>query len=447
MQRLFKACPLHSKPRANGFECGKEGPPRRFTTAINAARAFAARLCLQPIPVRFLTAATRHQALTLFAAFCAVLVSIFPVPPATAEPLRVVYGFDREFPPFTYEEPGGKAAGFEIELVDAVFHEADVKIFHRPMLWERVGIELANGEINLTTGMVRTEQRSRLYLFSEAATFRLPIRMFTKTYNRYPDISRLRGQTVGVEQASYPAVLLEQYGGFNIKLFRNRGEAIRALYNDEVQAYCGPVPNTYYLINTRNYGGITSMGAPLGVAELRAAFSRERGDVRSAFDEGLKKVIDSGEYDRLYRKWFVREIGDQEGDVMLESARRASIAAYAPYGGKGAGAAVLTATGKVYSACTMENADLSLTVSALRAAVAAAVAAGEYELRAAVLVDQKGAFMQPAPEDLQTLGEFGRGVLLVLGRENGRYAAKMTAEILPGLMLRDIELRPPPLPE
>ncbi|MDR1489628.1 MAG: transporter substrate-binding domain-containing protein [Desulfovibrio sp.] len=379
--------------------------------------------------------------------FCAALIHLFPIRTAKAEPLRVVYGFDREFPPFTYEEPGGKAAGFEIELVDAIFHESGAQIFHRPMLWDRVGIELANGGINLTTGMVRTEQRTRLYLFSEAATFRLPIRMFTKTYNRYPDISQLRGQVVAVEQASYPAVLLEQYGGFNIKLFRNRGAAVRALYNDEVQAYCGPVPNTYYLVNTRNYGGITSMGAPLGVAELRAAFSRERGDILRVFDEGLKKLIDSGEYDRLYRKWFVRDVGDQEGDVMLESARKASIAAYAPYEGKGAGAAVLTATGKVYAACTMENADLSLTVSALRAAAAAAVAAGDYELRAAVLVDKKGAFMQPAPGDLQTLGEFGRGVLIVLGRENGRYAAKMVAEILPGLVLRDVELRPPPLPE
>ena len=34
--------------------------------------------------------------------------------PNKGEPVRVVYGFDREFPPFTYDEPGGQPAGFGI---------------------------------------------------------------------------------------------------------------------------------------------------------------------------------------------------------------------------------------------------------------------------------------------------------------------------------------------
>ncbi|MDR0339506.1 MAG: transporter substrate-binding domain-containing protein, partial [Desulfovibrio sp.] len=323
------------------------------------------------------------------ALFFLTLISLAVLPllsARAAEPLRVVYGFDREFPPFSYEEPGGKATGFEVELMEAVFNQPDVNLMFRPLQWEQVTLELSNGVINLTTGMVRTEQRAKLYQFSTAPTFGLQIRLFTKVYNRFASSMMLRGQTVAVEQGSYQHRLLESIGGFNIKTFPGRVDGLRALYNDEVAAYCAPVQNTYYYINKLNYGAITTVGTPLGLTEMRAAVARNRGDILRRLNEGLEQVIKSGEYDRLYRKWFVRELSGQERALMLQTATRAAIPAYVPYGKKGFGAAVLAATGKVYSACSVENADLALSLSAMRAAVARAIADGEFELRAAVLV-------------------------------------------------------------
>ncbi|MDR2125037.1 MAG: transporter substrate-binding domain-containing protein [Desulfovibrio sp.] len=353
--------------------------------------------------------------------------------------MRVVYGFDREFAPFTYEEEGGKPAGFEIELVDAVFRGTEAEVFHRPMQWSRIGLELGNGGINLTTGMVRTEQRAKLYLFSEQPLFRLQIRLFTKLYNRRPSIDLLRGQEVAVEQGSYPDTLLEQYGGFNIKKFKSRAAAVRALHNDETQAYCGPVQNTYFLINKQRYGAITTIGTPLGITEMRAAFNRSRGDIKSLFDEGLRRVVASGEYDRLYRKWFVRELNDREKELMLRAAISAAVPAYVPYGRKGSGAAVLTASGKVYAACNMENADPRLNLSALRGAVAKAVSDGEFELRAALLTDPSGTPLKFSPEDLQVLSEFGRGVLILTGKAQGGLESVMLSRLLPNPVYRDVE--------
>ena len=73
-----------------------------------------------------------------------------------------------------------------------------------------------------------------------------------------------------------------------------------------------------------------------------------------------------------------------------KAAMLGAVPAYAPYGQKGQGAAVLTATGKVYTACTVENADQPLTISALSGAVSRAVSEGEFELRAAVVVTPEG---------------------------------------------------------
>lgn len=383
----------------------------------------------------------RSSRLTVRLLLLAALIALAAIPDARgAEPLRVVYGFDREFPPFTYEDPGGKATGFEIELMQAVFHGSNAELFFRPLHWERVALELSSGVITLTTGMIKTEQRSKLYLFSDKPTFPLQIRLFTKIYNRFPSALLLRGQMVSVEQGTYQHRLLQEIGGFNIKTFASRVDGLRALYADEVAAYCAPVQNTYYYINKLNYGAITTVGTPLGITEMRVAVTRERGDVQRLVNEGMARIMASGEYDRLFRKWFVRELSDQERDLMLATATSAAVPAYTPYGKKGQGAAVLTATGKVYSACTVENADPALFLSALRGAVSRAVADGEFELRAAVVVNPDGSVILPGPEDLQVLHEFGRGILVINATSPGTHETRMVAELLPNPVLRETGL-------
>lgn len=373
----------------------------------------------------------------LLLALTAVVLAKSPAYAADAkkEPVRVVYGFDREFPPFTYEDPGGEPVGFEIELVRAIFHGTNASLVFRPMQWERIGLELSAGTISLTSGMVRTQQRSQLYLFSDKPSFPLQIRLFTKIYNRFPALSLFRGQKVGVEQGSYQHRLLESYGGINIKTYPGRVDGLRALYLDEIAAYCAPVQNAYYYINKLNYGAITTVGTPLGITEMRIAVNRNRGDILRMVNEGLARVKASGEYDRLYRKWFVRELGAEEQEALTKVAKEASISAYVPYGKKGSGVALLTATGKVYSACAVENAASALSLSAMQGAVAKAVADGEFELRAAVTVDQEGNILSPTAGDLQTLYEFGPGILLLTGKET-----HMVSELLRTPVIKDVGL-------
>lgn len=357
-----------------------------------------------------------------------------------AEPVRITYGFDREFPPFSYEDPGGIPVGFEIELVRAIFHGTNANLAFRPLQWERISLELSSGAIHLTTGMVRTEQRAKFFLFSKTPTFPLQIKLFTKIYNRFPSAAMLQGQAVSVEKGSYQHRLLEAAGNFNIKTYQNRMDALRALFRDEVSALCAPVQNTYYYINKLEYGAITTVGTPLGITEMRVAVNRGRGDIQRMVDEGMQRVRASGEYNRLYRKWFVRELTGQERSLMLRAAALAAVPSYAPYSKKDYGAAVLTATGKVYSACAVENADPAANISALQGAVARAVSDGEFELRAAVITDAKGVLQNPTPEELQILHEFGYGVLLVQEPEKGRYAESMAAELLPNPTVRDTGL-------
>ncbi len=75
-----------------------------------------------------------------------------------------------------------------------------------------------------------------------------------------------------------------------------------------------------------------------------------------------------------------------EDAKILTLARVAQQRSYAPYSGGGQGAAVRDVDGRTYAAATVENADPTLTTSAVRAALAAAVSSGARKFEAVALV-------------------------------------------------------------
>jgi cytidine deaminase len=81
-------------------------------------------------------------------------------------------------------------------------------------------------------------------------------------------------------------------------------------------------------------------------------------------------------------------------DTLKRAAIKARTNAYAPYSGFTVGAAIQTESGAVFTGCNVENASYGATICAERAAMAAAVAAGERGLVALAITSPA---KQPTP--------------------------------------------------
>lgn len=111
----------------------------------------------------------------------------------------------------------------------------------------------------------------------------------------------------------------------------------------------------------------------------------------------------------------VRLTNDQASKLMSE-ARKAAAMAFAPYSSVRVGAAALTASGKIFLGCNIENASYGLTVCAERVAIQNAVSAGEREILALAVFSPDIPNITPCGACRQVMAEFapGKGGQLVV---------------------------------
>ena len=127
------------------------------------------------------------------------------------------------------------------------------------------------------------------------------------------------------------------------------------------------------------------------------------------------------------------KITDKE---LYSLAEKAAQGAYAPYSGFFVGAALLSADGRVFTGCNIENASYSVTVCAERTALFSAVAAGVREFSAiAVAGGRMGDTSSPCPPCgvcRQALAEFCDSTLpVILSDGEGGVVRHTLGEILP----------------
>lgn len=124
-------------------------------------------------------------------------------------------------------------------------------------------------------------------------------------------------------------------------------------------------------------------------------------------------------------------LANEERQRLITAAIDARKWAYAPYSDYAVGAALLSASGRIYEGVNVENAAYPMTICAERVAVFKAVSEGERQFVAIAVVTKNGG--TPCGACRQVLAEFGLDTTVLIADEEGNLVlSSSVGELLPG---------------
>jgi cytidine deaminase len=116
---------------------------------------------------------------------------------------------------------------------------------------------------------------------------------------------------------------------------------------------------------------------------------------------------------------------------LIEAAKNARLQSVAPFSNFRVGAAVRTASGKVYTGCNVESASYGLTVCAERVAIWKALSEGERQFTELAVVADTEMLTPPCGTCRQIIWEFARGANIVFANLDGQTEEFHIADLLP----------------
>ena len=125
------------------------------------------------------------------------------------------------------------------------------------------------------------------------------------------------------------------------------------------------------------------------------------------------------------------ELTPEQRSMLVDAACQVRAWSYSPYSHYAVGAALLTASGRVYDGVNVENASFPLCICAERATIYKAVSHGEKEFIAIAVVTENGG--SPCGACRQVMAEFGLDAVVIIADSRGKIHQETTvSELLPG---------------
>lgn len=210
--------------------------------------------------------------------------------------------------PFEFIDKG-QVVGFDIDLMNAVAEEAGYKANISDVGWESIFQQIKSKSADVAiSGITATDERRQSYEFS------LPY-FVSKTALLVPEDSDItsvadikdKDKVVSVQNGSTAQIALEKVLGVNSPNIKKTTLSDQMLLNGQVDAMAGDDTSINEIIQQHP-------DKKLKVVYDDAVFTPEYfsmmypkdGDakVKADLDAALKKVIDSGKYAEIYKKWF-----------------------------------------------------------------------------------------------------------------------------------------------
>jgi len=213
------------------------------------------------------------------------------------------------FPPMNILDKDGNLAGFGKDLSDAVVKAIGGRVTHiHSAHWSQVLGWLDSGKADFIHDTGYTEDRDEFLDYSDPI-IEMPEVIFIRQ-DRY-DITgfdSLKGRTVACVNKHISHLYLQKFPEIKCHIVKTPVEGLYELVAGKVDAFVYPKQIILYLVQELRLGDkIKIVGEPLRTLTWSMVVKEGNEEVLRLLNEGISEVRETGEYKRIYNKWWARK--------------------------------------------------------------------------------------------------------------------------------------------
>lgn len=219
----------------------------------------------------------------------------------------LIVGTEATFAPFEFVDEKNVIVGFDIDVINFISKEIGQKVEIKNQPFETLVESLASKQIDIViAGMTITEERANKVLFSTAYYNASQVIVVRESESTISSTHDLTDKIIAVQVGTTGAMEAEAIKGSaehaDLKQFKRVNEAFMELQNGRADAVIidAPVAKNYIA----KLGGLKLAGEPFTDEEFGIAVHKENGALMEQINKALDKLVQSGEYDKLLKKWF-----------------------------------------------------------------------------------------------------------------------------------------------
>jgi His/Glu/Gln/Arg/opine family amino acid ABC transporter permease subunit len=226
-------------------------------------------------------------------------------------------GTDATYPPFETAE-GGQYSGFDIDLGTAIARELGVKPRFINAAFDGIFPALQNNIFDAVMSSVTiTPERSVSMLFSDPYYDSGQLIVVNQDRQGITTPDDLKGKSVGVQINTTAQFDLEKREGGKVAKYNTIDLALLDLRNRRIDAVVIDAPVAKYMI-FQSFRDLKTVGRRFTDEKFGIALAQDSDDLRLEINKALKKIKETGEYDRIHEKWF----GEAAERAAAEEAQR-----------------------------------------------------------------------------------------------------------------------------
>ena len=219
--------------------------------------------------------------------------------------LSLVIGINAEYPPFESVDEAANIVGFDPDLMVAIADEAGFTFKWVDTKWDGIFVALASGEFDaVISAATITEERAQVVDFSDPyfeAGQAIVVRADETEIEVDDDLA---GKKVGVQLGTTGDMWLTDETGAEVLRYEENTLAVQALAAGDVDAAVMDSPTAAEMVRANPELNLKLLPGVYTDENYGIAVNKDRPDALAAINAGLAAVKASGEYNRIWNRWF-----------------------------------------------------------------------------------------------------------------------------------------------